>query len=256
MEFRDLAIQILSATTLEDKLFSPDLLTDFSPGPALCWDIPTRPVTMQFKTRSRKDKLPPLHEHQSAEKRAICLHRFAGHELLAVEIMAFALLRFPEAPANFRKGLLNTLLEEQEHVRLYIKRLNELGMQFGDLELYKHFWTHTPHIQTPLQYVSLMSLTFEMANLDFAPLYGKSFEKNGDTASADLMAKILFDEISHVRFGMCWLKKFKDTHLDDFQAWKLALPPNVDINRAKGFVFLEEPRKKAGVSQEWIDALK
>src|SRR5579872_2582565 len=116
MELRDWAIRILSADTLKEKLLTPKELTDFSPGPALFWKEPTRPPGMGFFRHTRKDRLPSFHEHHEADKRAECLHRFAGHELLAVEIMAFALLAFPEAPKHFRKGLAHTLLEEQGHV--------------------------------------------------------------------------------------------------------------------------------------------
>ena len=66
--------------------------------------------------------------------------------------------------------------------------MERLGITFGDLPLYRHFWKHTPHIQSPLHYISMMSLTFEMANLDFAPMYGQSFAPFGDIDSAGLMA--------------------------------------------------------------------
>ena len=51
------------------------------------------------------------------------LHFFANHELLATELMALVLLKFPDAPAAFRKGVLETLKDEQEHTRLYIERM-------------------------------------------------------------------------------------------------------------------------------------
>ena len=118
MELTTWATRILSADTLEEKLLAPDILTDFTPGPAVLWDTPTRPPGMEFRRHSKEERLPGLHEHTEVDKRAICLHRFAGHELLAVEIMAYAILAFPDAPKHFRKGLANTLKEEQEHVEL------------------------------------------------------------------------------------------------------------------------------------------
>jgi uncharacterized ferritin-like protein (DUF455 family) len=256
MEIRDFALRILTATSLDEKLLTCEEFTDFTPGKPLFFNEPSRPEGMHFKTRSKEDKLPPFHEHHDPYKRALCLHRFAGHELLAVEIMAYVLLLFPDAPKTFRKGLLNTLIEEQGHVKIYIERLKALGVNFGDFDLYKHFWSHTPHLTSPLQYVSMMSLTFEMANLDFAPLYGKSFERNGDHESAKLMAQIFNDEIMHVRFGFRWLQNFKQQHLSDWQAWTESLPPKIHPRRAKGFVFHEDHRKMAGVSQEWIDNFK
>jgi uncharacterized ferritin-like protein (DUF455 family) len=256
MELREWATRILSADTLEEKLLTPPILTDHAPGPAIRWDTPTRPVGMEFKRHSKEERLPAFHEHKEADKRAICLHRFAGHELLAVEIMAYALLAFPEAPKYFRKGLANTLKEEQEHVRLYIERLAGLGVRFGDMPLYKHFWSHVPFLLTPLRYVSVMSLTFEMANLDFAPMYRQSFARNGDESSASLMQRILEDEISHVSFGYQWLKKMKQNHETDWQAWRASAPSLLTVKRARGFVVNEAPRKAAGIPDEWIAEMK
>lgn len=256
MELKIWATRILSADTLEDKLFDPGIWTDHEPGPALFWKEPTRPVGLSFHRHSRKDKLPKLHEHYNPDKRAACLHRFAGHELLAVEIMAYALLAFPDAPRGFRRGVVHTLREEQEHVRLYIKRLKELGVNFGDLPLYRHFWSYTPHLKNPTQYISVMSLTFEMANLDFAPTYGASFAKHGDDLSAQLMQRILSDEIGHVSFGWNWLKKFKSQDLDAWGVWTAALPPRMGPERSMGPQFFEEHRRKAGIPNEWIEQFK
>lgn len=256
MELREWATRILSADTLAEKLLEPGTLTDNDPGSAIFWSQPTRPASMQFSKHASKNKLPKLKELHRVENRAACLHRFAGHELLAVEIMAYALLAFPEAPKHFRKGLANTLREEQGHVKLYISQLKELGVQFGDLPLYKHFWSTTPFLRTPEQYISVMSLTFEMANLDFAPLYGKAFSDNGDFKSAELMKQILKDEIAHVSFGWNWLKKLKNPEISEWDAWIQALPPNLPPTRAMGPVFQEENRLKAGVSEDWLKEFK
>ncbi len=255
MEFREWALRILTADTLDEKLLCPPILTDENPGPPLTFNEPVRPAGMGFHKRTREQKLPPFHMHQSAENRAICLHRFAGHELLAVEIMAYALIAFPDAPKAFRKGVAHTLKEEQGHVRLYMKRMSELGLSFGDLPLFKHFWNHVPYLTSPINYVSVMSLTFEMANLDFAPLYGRSFASFGDEESAALMAQILKDEINHVSFGYRWLNKFKG-EAPAWESWVASLNPKLDPKRAKGFVVMEENRREAGIPEEWIEKIK
>ncbi len=256
MEMKEWAQRILSAESIEEKLIDPGHLTDTNPGPPVFWKEPCRPPGMGFKRHSRKEKLPAFHDHRSADNRAICLHRFAGHELLAVEIMAHALVAFPEAPAHFRRGVAHTLREEQGHVKLYMERMEALGMKFGDMPLYKHFWAHIPYLTTPIRYISVMSLTFEMANLDFAPLYGESFARVGDIDSAKLMQTILEDEIQHVQFGMHWLRKLKEPSLSEWDAWSQELPPLMTPKRARGFVVKEENRLKANVPQEWVDKLK
>jgi uncharacterized ferritin-like protein (DUF455 family) len=257
MELREWAESILSADTMEGKLYHPGSLKDEKPGSPLFWKEPVRPAGMGFKQHSKDEKLPSLQEHGNPDNRAACLHRFAGHELLAVEIMAFTLLAFPDAPPHFRKGLANTLREEQDHVRLYTARMNDLGIRFGDLPLFRHFWTHTRHITSPMHYVSMMCLTFEMANLDFAPIYGKSFLRHGDQESAQLMATILKDEIAHVGFGLNWLRRFKVPEQTEWDAWEKTLADTILLpKRAKGFFIHEEPRIEAGVSREWIQKLK
>lgn len=257
MELREWAISILSATTLEDKLFSPEILTDLNPGTPYLFKTPSRPPQMGFTKFSRKEKLPAFHEHHTQENRAACLHRFAGHELLAVEIMAYALLAFPDAPKSFRKGLAHTIKEEQWHVTIYQNRLLEMGTSLGDEPLNGRFWNLTPHLKTPLEYVSVMHLTLEMANLDFAPHYGASFQRNGDLLSAKLMEKIYEDEIAHVSFGYAWLKKFKkNNQLTDYEAYLKAISSITTPKRAKGFIFQEKPRKLAHLPDDWIANLK
>ena len=210
---------------------------------------------MGFNKRTKEEKLPSFQTHGKEENRAACLHRFAGHELLAVEIMAHALTAFPDAPKSFRKGIAHTLKEEQGHVRLYMQRMEEMGLRFGDLPLYRHFWNHVPYLTSPVRYVSVMSLTFEMANLDFAPLYGKSFSHFGDEKSAALMAQIVKDEINHVSFGWRWLNRLKGEN-DAWNTWVESIAPKLVPSRAKGFVLHEENRLNAGLPQSWIDKLK
>ncbi|NBO23863.1 MAG: DUF455 family protein [Chlamydiae bacterium] len=256
MELREFALQILTSEDIDTKLYTPDRLTDLFPGEAFSIDSPCRSIDMQFKRHHKEEKLPTFKDHHTQEKRAICLHRFCGHELLAVEIMAYALLKFPDAPKPFRKGLANTLIEEQHHVRIYRKRLEEMGLKFGELPLYKHFWKHIPYLTSIENYLSMMSLTFEMANLDFAPLYRDSFLRHNDVDSANLMQKIIDDEIGHVSFGVSWMHRMNKENKDPFLFYKENLPPLLDPKRAKGFVFQTDLRKKAQVPNEWIEGLK
>lgn len=255
MEASLLAKQILDSESLEDKLFTPEIITDLEPGSPIFWTEPSRSQSMLFHRRSKKDKLPKTDFHKD-EHRAVCLHRFAGHELLAVEIMAYAILAFPHTSKTFRKGLITTLLEEQEHVRLYQKELSRFGVNLGDLPLYKHFWKLTPFMKTESEYVSLMSLTFEAANLDFAPYYGNIFSKVGDESSSALMKRIYQDEIKHVAFGYGWLKKLKKDHLSIQEDWLSHLPMLVEPKRAKGPIFNTEGRQKAGLNDDFILFLK
>ena len=107
MELRELAEQVLFSTTLEQKLQCPLNITDQRPGTALIAPAtPGRPVQLSFKSRgSGQGEFPGAHRLENEVERGRLLHFFANHELLATELMALALLKFPDAPAAFRRFL-------------------------------------------------------------------------------------------------------------------------------------------------------
>ncbi|MFA6545943.1 MAG: hypothetical protein WCS99_16105, partial [Limisphaerales bacterium] len=96
MELRELAERVLFATTLEEKLQCPAVVTDDRPGSALAAPaIPGRPTELRFKPAgSGKAEFPGLHRLDDERERGRLLHFFANHEMLATELMALVLLRF------------------------------------------------------------------------------------------------------------------------------------------------------------------
>src|SRR4051812_23560824 len=114
MSLEDFAKTILFSRTLAEKLGSPDA-ADFSaaePGVARRLEgpeipeFPGRPPELFPREKpARAAAFPRVEELGDPRRRGEVLHFFANHELLATELMALALLRFPEAPAAFREGL-------------------------------------------------------------------------------------------------------------------------------------------------------
>src|SRR5690242_20984356 len=155
MELREFAERVLFARTLEEKLEAPPKLTDARPGdPIQAPPMPGRPAGLQFKyARTGKPNFPGLHDLERPEQRGRLLHFFANHELLATELMALALLRFPDAPAAFRRGVMQTLADEQIHTRLYLERMRACGVEFGELPLSGFFWRAISGMNTPTDYV-------------------------------------------------------------------------------------------------------
>lgn len=260
MEIREFAGRVLMADTLEEKLLQPPggVLTDMAPGPAAAGpDLPGRPEGLKFSQRGERARLPRADELHNAEARAVLLHAFANHELLAVELMALALLKFPDAPPAFRRGLVHTLREEQEHTRLYMERMEaEGGLKFGDLPVNGFFWKSIQGMASPLDYVSQLSLTFEQANLDYARHYGQLFRQMGDEATGGLLDRIYKDEISHVGYGLRWFRRWKEPARGDWEAWSGSMVFPLSPARAKGNApFNREGRRAAGFSEDFIDAL-
>ncbi len=191
-----------------------------------------------------------------ADMRIRCLHAFANHELMALEMMAWALLAFPDAKSSFRKGLAKILLDEQGHFSLYSQRLCAMGVQFGDLPVNDHFWRIGGLISDPLDWVCTMHLTFEQSNLDYAPYYAKLFRQVDDLHSAELMDTIFHDEIGHVRFGTRWLKQYQPEGSSSFEVFKQHCPEMNPAKRAIGPEFQEQARLDAGLDPEFIRSLR
>lgn len=257
MELRAFAEQVLFATTLDEKLSSPGLVTDERPGLALLAPAaPGRPADLAFKPQGGGTAdFPGLHRLEDARERGRLLHFFANHELLATELMALVLLRFPEAPAGFRRGVYQTLKDEQEHTRLYLQRMRECGIEFGELPVSGYFWRCVSGMESPMDYVSGLCLTFEQANLDFCQHFARGFEQVGDVTTARLLEGIYRDEIGHVASGLKWFRRWKQEGASDWEAFCRQLKFPLSPQRAKGPILNRAGRLAAGLAADFIDEL-
>ncbi|MBK8014024.1 MAG: DUF455 family protein [Deltaproteobacteria bacterium] len=258
MEIFEFAQTLLFSGRLEHKLLDPGQITDGNPGRAFAPPAqPTRAPELAFRSREIKAApFPRLRDLERAESTKIALHHFANHELLAIELMALALLRYVDAPTAFRLGLVETIRDEQEHLRLYIERIASLGGALGEYPLNGFLWHSMSNIETPLAFVASMSLTFEQANLDYADDFRRAFARVGDEASSAILKRILRDEIGHVRFGTRWLNVWRTPDEDDWAAYLRALPSNLSARRARGPRFLVSARRAAGLSDRFIEELR
>jgi len=257
MELRDFAEQVLFATTLDDKLQSPAVVTDDRPGfPLLAPHAPGRPAELRFKPQgSGKADFPSVHRLEREHERGRLLHFFANHELLATELMALALLRFPNAPATFRRGVWQTLKDEQLHTRLYVQRMRQCGIQFGELPVSGYFWRSVSPMESPLDYVAGLCLTFEQANLDFCRYFARGFQVVGDGDTALLLDQIYRDEIGHVAYGLKWFRRWKNPDQSDWEAFCRQLKFPLSPQRAKGLTLNVEGRRAAGLDPAFIAEL-
>ncbi len=257
MELRDLATSILFGTVLSDKLFSPSDVTDLNPGsPIPSPKSPGRPETLVFKSQiASPNQLPSFRDLEKHTERGRLLHFFANHELLATELMALVLLRFPDAPPCFRRGVWQTLQDEQRHTQLYIQALNECGVEFGDFPVSGFFWRSVSTMDHPMDYVAALSLTFEQANLDFSTHFARVFSSLGDLSTASLLNGIYRDEIAHVAYGLKWFRRWKSPSESDWDAFCRVLRFPLSPRRAKGFHLNVAARQSAGFDSDFITNL-
>lgn len=219
---------------------------------------PERPPGLEFaRGSSARPALPSRPGLIDESARGVLLHFFANHELLAAELMALALLKFPDAPPEFRRGLAATLREEQRHTRWYLNRMRECGLEFGTHPLSPYFWEAVSPMESPVDYVSRLSLTFEQANLDYARHFGNLLAEVGDDRSAAILHRIYEDEIGHVGYGLHWFRHWKDPRESDWEALRKVLHFPLSPSRAKGnrTGFNAEGRRAAGFDEDYINRL-
>ena len=257
MELREHALRVLTATRLVDKLARPDgALTDEHPegdAPA----APGRPPGLEIVTDpKRKKRVPPIEGMRDPAQRVRILHALANHELQAVELFAWAILRFPDAPSPFRNGLLRILGEEQDHCRRYVDRIEAHGARFGDYPLSGYFWSKVDELDTPLRFVCSMCLTFENANLDHALDLAAAARAAGDEETAAALDVVHRDELTHVRFGLRWLRAWKDEQESVTEAWLRHIPWPLRPALARGDTFHRESRERIGFDPEFIETLE
>lgn len=259
LELHDFAFQILHTTTIEGKLQSiRDVdfsLINFQYPGAKIPTQPGRPTHLRFS--DVQVKFPRRQSLTDKKMRGRALHFFANHELLAIEMLAAAIVAFPchnERDLNFKKTCLATLADEQKHFQLYLKRMNQLGVEFGDYPLNDFFWDKMVNTQSPAQFTSLLSLTFESANLDFSLYYCNLFEELGDTETAEIMRIVHRDEINHVKAGVYWMNRWReDQSLWDYYIKNL--PDLITPARARAMVFDRRARELSGMDDDFIEKL-
>ncbi len=259
MEIRQFAEQVLFGTRWEDKLVVLDRYEDRAPGAGIATpSAPGRPSGLGLDEWHQREKLRfrDVRHFHSEKERGLVLHFFANHELLALELMALALLKFPQAPEKFRRGLVQTLKDEQEHVRLYQQRMQEIGVQFGEIPVGDFFWKAIGPMETPMDFVTGLSLTLEQANLDYARHYAEVYRQLDDPETAAILERIYRDEIGHVKHGLTWFRRWQETGLSEWDAYRQALRFPLGPARAKGIGFNRAGRLQAGLSADYIDELE
>jgi uncharacterized ferritin-like protein (DUF455 family) len=256
VQLRQIAERILLSEPLEEKLAQiAATFADDRPGPPLRVQDPGRSSALKFAGRRTAPAMPRGDALLDPKKRAVAHHILANHELQALEVMASVLLAFPDAPTEFRSGLVAIMRDEQRHTRLHIERAAELGLRFGELPVNDYIWAKSRSFESVLDYLAGLPLTFEGRNLDHTLEFETQFEQAGDPQSAAILRAIHRDEIGHVRFGLEWLRRLKRPEQSDWDAYSAHLHWPLRPEKAIGDELHRAPRIKAGMTADFIERL-
>jgi len=248
---------ILYGTSIEDKLTLLSLNCDWNENYSTD-TTGSNPGEIATRKNPKKLKFPSLDKLVDNEFKAIALHFFANHELQAINMMCAILLKVPHNTPSlirFKRGIYKSLIDEQKHFNLYLKRMKDWGLDFGHYQQSDFFWRQMEKINSPEVFNATMALTLENANLDFSWHYEQVFREIGDKKTADILKIVLEDEIDHVRIGYKWLQNtYPEKEMWDL--YQQILPSPLTASRAKGKHFNLDARLRAGLDSDFISLLK
>lgn len=222
------------------------------PVPAIRLAAPGRPA--EWRVVPRHPRTPSEASLAHAVNRARLCLTFAHHEIQAGELMAWAILAFPNTPDEFREGLARLALDESRHARLYVEHARELGLELGEQPVRDWFWQRVPLARAPAEFVALLGVGFEGANLDHAARWAAAFRRAGDERGALLQEEVARDERAHVAFAARWFERFAGPL--DFEAWVASLPAPLSPLVLRGKELAREARLAGGLSAAFVDALE
>jgi uncharacterized ferritin-like protein (DUF455 family) len=212
-------------------------------------DAPGRPPELRIVAKASKTR-----GLAAPSGRARALHTFFHHELQAAELMAWAVLAFPETPREFRAGLVRIALDEIRHMHLYAGQIARLGFEIGQFTVRDWFWERVPRCADPAAFVATMGLGVESANLEHTASFAARFREAGDEEGARVQERIGREEIGHVLFGARWFETFRSTL--DFETWRRALPPPRSPMLMRGAPLQREARRSAGQPEQFLNELE
>jgi uncharacterized ferritin-like protein (DUF455 family) len=247
------AEQYLRSTSLSHKLSPPAPPKAFRATAApLRIEAPGRPP--ELRQARRGERTPKQQALLEPHYRARTLHAFLHHELQAAELMCWALLAFPDSEPEFRRGLIGICLDEIRHMGLYADHIRVLGFAVGDFGVRDWFWKRVPCCRTQLEFVAVMGMGLEAANLEYAPSFAARFRLAGDEAGAAIQERIAAEEVAHVGFATRWFTRW--TGGCDFATWSRQLPAPLSPWVMHGEPIAVDARRRAGMSDEFLQALR
>lgn len=247
----------VSSTELSTKLRPPPVPERFephaSPEP---WPRPGRPRELVVSAKAKKSPGPEA--LRAPARRAQVLHGFLHHELQAAELMAAALLCFPDAPLELRRGIARVITDELRHMALYEAHLATLGVAFGALPVRDWFWERVPACTTMRQFLAVMGVGFEGGNLDHSPRFAERFRAVGDDEGARLLERVADEEIAHVRLAARWFLELEPRIEGPLALarWMHELPAPLSPLVMRGRPLDRRRRLKAGLPPSFVEELE
>lgn len=200
------ALDLLTNASLEEKLQALASTATHAVDTAQSFPEPPAPFP---KRAARPQLVPPTKVPKRGLKtrtgRLMLLHALAHIECNAIDLALDIIWRFAKLPEAFYRDWWRVAKEEALHFSLVRDYLRDLGADYGDFAAHNGLWALAERTQDDvLARLALVPRIVEAHGLDVAPEMRDKFLQVGDTRAAEILQRILTDEIGHVSLGNHW----------------------------------------------------
>lgn len=167
---------------------------------------PDRPARPDEPPLLPPNAMPKRGKGGSERARIAMIHALAHIEFVAIDLAFDLVARFgAQFPPDFADDWMEVGADEAMHFALLARRLEELGSRYGALPAHDGLWEaaeETAHDAAAR--LAIVPMVLEARALDITPQTVTRFEAAGDARTAQMLGRIVTDEIAHVGAGTKW----------------------------------------------------
>jgi uncharacterized ferritin-like protein (DUF455 family) len=163
-------------------------------------DEPARPALPALLAPSQ---MPKRGKFGSERGRLALWHSLAHIEFVAIDLALDMAGRFGgEMGEEFVSDFLAVAADEAMHFALLARKLESLGSHYGALPAHGGLWEAAYETREDVAArLAVVPMVLEARGLDVTPATLERVRAAGDSGGAEILARILDDEIRHVAFG-------------------------------------------------------
>jgi len=217
---------------------------------------PINQTKFPVKPQLLSPKDMPRRRLNSPTGKVAFFHALAHIEFVAIYLAWDILYRFRNLPKQFYRDWLRIADEEALHFKMIREHLLSMGSDYGDLPSHRGLWDHAEDTaEDLLARLAIVPRCMEARGLDITPTMIDKFKSLGDSKSAEILTRILNDEVGHVKMGSYWFTRICEQQGLDHEQKYIELIKKFYVGKPKG-PFNRELRIIAGFSNAEIDWLE
>lgn len=262
------ALDILTTADANDKAHKTRVyVTQWQTGQIIelgkIGNIPSRPARPEKPELFRPWNMPKRKKANSERSKINLLHALSHIELNAIDLAWDIIARFSfyhgaetfSLPITFYEDWLKVADDEAKHFLMLTDRLDDFDSAYGDLPAHDGLWDSAEKTAHDFAArLAVVPMVLEARGLDVTPDMITLMKSQGDEKTAQMLQIIHDDEVTHVRAGTVWFKKYCDYYGHDQESYFQALVRqyfNADLKKP----FNHPSRENAGMVRDWYEPL-